>query len=259
VRTRYTRAVHEFADHFSKLSPAYAAFRPVYPRSLAAWLAELAPSRALAWDCGTGNGQAALLVAEHFERVVATDASVEQLAHARPHPRVEYRSAPAERSGLAGASVDLITVAAAIHWFELDAFYAEAERVLRARGVLAAFSYDLVHVSPDVDRVLEWFYTERVGRYWPRGRRHVETRYRELAFPFPEIEFGARAIEADIDRGALLGYVGTWSAVARCKLSEGRDPIPELEERLASAWPDPAHVRRAVWPLFGRVGRNEAR
>ncbi len=248
--------MHEFADHFSKLSPDYAAFRPVYPRGLIGWLAELAPARECAWDCGTGNGQAALLLAEHFERVIATDASQEQLSHARADPRVEYRCVQAEHSGLDTASIDLVTVAAAIHWFDLERFHAESKRVLRPRGVLAAFSYDLVHVTPAIDRVTEWFYKERVGRYWPAGRRLVETRYRDIPFPFEELEFGSRAIEADLDRRAFLGYVSTWSSVARCRAVEGRDPMPELEMRLAPLWPNAEERRHAVWPLFGRVGRR---
>jgi SAM-dependent methyltransferase len=250
--------VHEFVDHFSKLSPDYAAFRPTYPPALIAWLAELAPARELAWDCGTGNGQAARMLALHFERVVATDASAEQLAHATPHERVEYRQAPAEKAPLADASVDLVTVAAAIHWFDLEPFYAEVRRVLKPRGVLAAWSYDVVHVSPEIDRVLEWFYTERVGRHWPEGRRHVETHYRELAFPFPEVGPRPFEIALSLDRRAYLGYVGTWSAVAHCREFEGRDPLPELEARLAPLWPDPRERRHAIWPLFARVGRKPA-
>lgn len=246
--------MHEFADHFSTLASDYAAFRPVYPRSLAAWLAELAPSRALALDCGTGNGQAARLLAEEFERVIATDASREQLGKALPHPRVEYRCASAEVSGLADASVDLINVAAAIHWFDRERFYAEVRRVLKPGGVLAAYSYDVVRLSPELDACVAWFY-DRVRPYWPAGRKHVEAHYRDFEFPFDELDFGERAIEARIDRRAYLGYIGTWSAVARCREIERRDPLPELEARVAPLWPDPSEKRRALWPLFGRVGR----
>ncbi|MBK7874505.1 MAG: class I SAM-dependent methyltransferase [Planctomycetes bacterium] len=244
-----------FADHFSRHAPEYAAFRPHYPPALVAWIASLARDHALAWDVGTGSGQAARLLAPHFERVIATDASAEQLAHAEAHTNVEYGCAPAESSGLASASVDLVTVAAAIHWFDHPRFYAEVQRVLRPGGVIAVWSYDLVHVSPAIDAITEWFYEERVGRYWPAGRRHVETRYRELPFPFEELPFGDWAIEAELDRAAFVGYVGTWSAVGRARQAEGRDPLPEFEARVAPLWPDAKATKPARWPLFARVGR----
>lgn len=247
-----------FADHFSRLAPAYAAFRPQYPPAFVAWIAGLAREHALAWDAGTGSGQAARLLAEHFERVIATDASAEQLAAAAPHPRVEYRRATAEDSGLAPASVDLVAAAAAIHWFDPPRFHAEVRRVLKPGGVLAAWSYDMVHVTPEIDRVTDWFYAERVGRHWPAGRRHVETRYRELAFPFDELPFGDWAIEAELDRAAFVGYVGTWSAVDRARTAEGRDPLPEYEARVAPLWPEPSERKRARWPLFARIGRKPA-
>lgn len=246
-----------FADHFSRHAPAYAAFRPQYPPELVAWIASLARGRSLAWDVGTGSGQAARLLAEHVARVVATDPSAEQLAHAPPHPKIEYRRASAEDSGLAPASVDLVTAAAAAHWFDHDRFHAEVRRVLQPGGVVALWSYDLVHVSDELDRAMEWFYTERVGRYWPAGRRHVETRYRELPFPFDELPFGDFAIEAELDRAAFVGYVGTWSAVGRARAAERVDPLLEFEARIAPLWPDPNATKHARWPLFGRVGRSQ--
>jgi len=87
-----------FKDHFSKQAADYARFRPRYPREMFEYLGRIAPSRALAWDCATGNGQAAVGLAAVFERVIATDASEKQIANAEPHERVEYRVAPAEES-----------------------------------------------------------------------------------------------------------------------------------------------------------------
>lgn len=248
--------VPHFADHFSETARSYAAFRPSYPVALIDHLAMLAPARELAWDCGTGSGQAAVLLAERFTRVVATDASKEQLAHAVVHPRVVYRVALEGDSGLPGASTDLVTAAQALHWFDLRRFFDEARRVMKPNGVFAAWSYARVEVDEAVDRVLAWFYSERVGRYWPPARRMVEDGYRELELPFDELDSGTWSMESSLDRRELCGYVGTWSAVKECRSREGRDPIAELDLLLAAAWPDPAEKRRARWPVALRVGRR---
>jgi len=177
-----------FKDHFSSASDRYAAFRPDYPAALYAWLAGLSTARDTAWDCATGSGQAALGLAPHFRRVVASDASAEQIRHAGPHPGIEYRVAPAEASGLADRSVDLVTVAQAAHWFDLPRFYAEVARVLKPGGVLALWGYGRMVLPGDMDAPFRRFYGETVGPYWPPERALIDDAYRSLDFPFAEIQ-----------------------------------------------------------------------
>jgi SAM-dependent methyltransferase len=245
-----------FSDHFSSCAGAYAAFRPAYPAALIDHLAGLAPGRELAWDCGTGSGQAAVLLAERFARVVATDASAEQIRHAAPHPRVTYRVGLEDGSSLDDGTADLVTVAQALHWFVRPRFYGEVHRVLRPGGVLAAWTYGMLEVSPAVDAIVARFYADRVGRYWPPERRHVETGYRDLEFPFPELEPGSWSTETRLTRPQVLGYVGTWSAVKECRAQEGVDPVTELERELTRAWSDSGEPRTARWPIALRVGRR---
>src|SRR5213592_4610043 len=149
-----------FKDHFSKQAADYAKFRPRYPRELFEYLGSVAPSRALAWDCATGNGQAAVELAKVFDRVIATDASEKQIANAEPQDRVEYRIASAEESGLESDTIDLIMVAQALHWFDLDLFYAEARRVLKPKGLLAALAYNLLQIEAAIDEIMNRFYRE---------------------------------------------------------------------------------------------------
>lgn len=246
----------EFADHFSRSAAEYARFRPRYPAALFSYLASLVSEHTLAWDCATGSGQAAVALAAHFSHVVATDASPEQVAHAEPRAKVEYRVATAERSGLRGASVDLVTVAQALHWFDLPAFYAETARVLRPGGVLAAWCYGQMEVpGTALQHTLDRFYSDTVGPYWPPERRLVEEGYRSLSFPFPEISAPAFAMEASMSREALLGYLGTWSATQRYVQATGHDPLPELMRELAQHWGEPQVPRRVRWPLSLRAGR----
>ena len=244
-----------FADHFSRGAAAYAQFRPRYPDGLFRFLADVAPGRRLAWDCGTGSGQAAVGLASHFEQVRATDPSRGQLAHAEPHPRVTYAIGRESASGLADRTADLVTAAQAAHWFDLDAFYAEARRVLVHTGVLAVWCYGAMHVDPTLDPLLDWFYGERVGRHWPPERALVDAGFTTLPFPFDELSAPHIDMQAAMTRDELLGYVGTWSAVARARDAEHVDPMRELSVTVAEHWPDAAERRTVHWPLGIRVGR----
>lgn len=250
------RAEAAFPDHFSPLAERYAAARPTYPPELFAWLAPLPAERERAWDVGTGSGQAAVALADHFAEVVATDAAEAQLSRAAPHPRVHYRRAAAEASGLEDGSVDLVTVAQAVHWFDLDRFWAEVRRVAAPGGVVAVWTYHGVGLTPAVDRVVARYYTEIVGRYWPPERAAVEDAYRSLPFPFAEVPAPAFHIRQRWDLARFAGYLGTWSASRHWSDAHGgADPLAEIAADLAAAWGDPGEEREVVWPLGLRVGR----
>ena len=243
-----------FQDHFSARAELYASVRPDYPPGLFVDLAGLAPGRHAAWDCGTGNGQAAIGLAAQFAEVLATDPSAAQLSQAEPHPRVRYRQAAEDASGLADASVDLVTVAQAAHWLELSRFYAEVERVLRPGGVVALWCYGLCHIRPEIDAVVADFYRETVGPYWPAERRHVEDGYRSLAFPFAESPFPSHRMERCWTLEEFAGYVRSWSAVERYQRQRGSDPVAGLTVTLAPLW---GRIARSIhWPLTGRLGRR---
>ncbi len=245
-----------FTDHFGGKSRSYAGFRPSYPPALFEWLASHCAARELAWDCGAGTGQASVALAAHFRRVLATDASEGQIAAAEPHPGVEYRVAPAQASGLPDASADLVTVAQALHWFDLDGFYAEVRRVARPGALLAVWSYGIVHLdTPGLDAPMQDFYRNEIGPYWPPERHHVETGYRDLPFPFPRIEAPAFEMRVEWTLEQVLGYLRTWSACTRYEQVHGRDPVPALAQRLAPAWGDPQRRRAVCWPLSLKAGR----
>jgi SAM-dependent methyltransferase len=246
-----------FRDHFASAAPAYAAFRPRYPAALFAALAEHAPGRHVAWDCATGNGQAAIGLAEHFEQVVATDASSAQLGAALPHPRVSYRRAPADASGLAPRSVELVTVAQALHWLDRPPFYVEARRVLVPGGVVAVWCYGLLELGTGLDEPIHAFYERTVGPYWPPERALVDSGYRTIEFPFAELALPPVTMEAELTLRELGGYLGTWSAVLRYRSAVGHDPVAPLLDRLGLAWGG-LERRRARWPLAIRAGRVAA-
>jgi ubiquinone/menaquinone biosynthesis C-methylase UbiE len=246
-----------FHDHFSSVASRYADFRPHYPAALFDYLTTLAPRPSLVWDCACGNGQATLDLAHRFQRIIATDASQEQIASAAAHPKIEYRVAPAEQSGLPEESVGLVTVAQALHWFDLDRFYAEARRVLQPGAALAVWAYGILEVEGDaVNRLAQEFYSVTVDAYWPPERRLVEEGYRTISFPFVEVEPPAIRMETRWTLPQLLGYYSTWSATNRFIKATGRNPLEPLAEAMARVWGDGNSPRLIVWPLSLRVGRK---
>ena len=244
-----------FKDHFSGHAASYAACRPGYPARLFEILAGLPRERRLAWDSGTGSGQAAVALAAHFEQVLATDPSAEQLAHALPHPRVTYRQSRAEDSGLSAGCIDLATAAQAFHWYDFERYFAEIRRVLAPGGVVAVWTYNLARVDPAVDRWIDRLGREIAGPYWPPERRWVDEEYRTIPFPFAEIESAPLHHEERWDLERLTGYLCTWSAVQRHRKETGRDPLDEIRDGLAAAWGDPQDKRTITWPIFLRAGR----
>lgn len=243
----------DFKDHFSALSASYALFRPRYPAALADWLAATAPGRDAAWDCGCGTGQLSLLLAERFARIAATDASPSQVAEAEPHARVTYAVAPAEASGLPDASVDLVAVGQAAHWFDLPAFYAEARRVGRPGALLALISYGLFSVDEGLDPILHGFHRGTLGPWWPPERRLVDEGYRDIHFPFADLPVPDLAIEVTWRLPELTGYIGTWSALKRYRSAEGDGALTDFLERLQDLWGDPGRPRRVRFPLAIRA------
>jgi SAM-dependent methyltransferase len=244
-----------FKDHFSRLAATYASFRPRYPGALFDYLAQCCRQRELAWDCACGSGQATVDLAQRFDAVIATDASSAQLAAAPPHPKVRYRLASAEASGLKSLSADLVTVAQALHWFELAPFYAEVERVLRPRGVLAAFTYGVLHVAGErVDRLIQEFYWDSLKTDWPAERQLVESGYRTLPFVFTELTPPTFEMREEWSLAQLIGYIRSWSATARYFERNTVDPAAALAESLACEWGNPDESRRITWPLSLRIG-----
>ena len=244
-----------FRDHFSRQARSYAAHRPRYPADLFDYLAGLAASNDLAWDCGTGNGQAAIQLARRFSRVIATDASARQIENAFPHDRVSYRVEPAERTSIPSSSLDLITVGTAVHWFDFKPFYAEARRVGRPGAILAVWTYHLPIIDPGVDRVLERYYKDILAGYWPDGFHYLDERYLTLPFPFEEIQPPQFFMEAEWELDDLIGFLDTWSATRRYIEDQGRHPLDDVIAELRTSWGEQTRPRTIRWPLYFRIGR----
>ncbi len=247
--------MRSFEDHFSQRADAYVRYRPVYPPELYAYLASVAPDRRLAWDCGTGNGQAAVGLVDFFDRVIATDASGEQLAQAPAHSRIEYKIASAESSGLASESAGLVTVAVAVHWFDLGRFYAEVRRVLLPKGVIAVWCYSVPAIEPGIDAIVKRYLQEILSGYWPDRFRYVKEQYRTLPFPFEEMTAPMFTMETQWDLAQVIGFLYSWSGTLNYEKRKGQSPIDLIKPELKIAWGAEGDRRILKWRIHLRIGR----
>lgn len=241
--------------HFDAGGDGYARYRPDYPPSVLDLLVARCVRTEHALDVGCGTGQLSALLAERFERVTATDPSASQIAHATPRERVEYRVGAAEQIELPDESVDLVVAAQAAHWFELAAFYREARRVGRPGALLALVTYSVTKMEGDLGERLDRFYREEIHRFWPEGRMHVETGYRELAFPFDEMEIPVVANVQPLRLDSLLGYIETWSASKRARERGEGAIVDRFAEELRSIWGEPEAARPVRWEIAIRAAR----
>ena len=246
-----------FKDYFSASAAEYATFRPRYPSALFDFVSSIPLRRHVAWDCATGSGQAAVPLADRFERVIATDASREQILHATPHPRVSYGVALADASGLADASVDLVTVAQALHWLPLERFFAEARRVVAPGGALAVWCYTRSVLEGELDEILLRYYSGTCRDYWPPERRLVDEGYASLPMPFDEIPAPPMQIEVPLTLAEFGGYMRTWSATRKLADAIGRDPVVALVSDMRPLWGHEGERRIVRWPIRVRAGRLE--
>ena len=247
---------NSFKDHFSGYSEEYRKYRPDYPDELFKFLSSITPERHLAWDCATGSGQAAHGLVGYFQKVIATDASDQQIKNAVHHKNISYKVAPAHKTTIRTESIDLITVAQALHWFEFDRFYNEAVRVLKQNGVIAVWTYNLLTVSPEIDSIINNFYHDVVGNFWPPERKFVEKGYENIPFPFHKLPSPSFRMSAKWTIKQLIGYISTWSAVKRYRNNMGSDPLESIEAELIRYWNVRSEFMNVYWPLSVLIGQK---
>ena len=247
-----------FQDYFSAQAEIYAKIRPHYPERLYKFLANHLDEHKLAWDCATGNGQAALGLTPFFDKIVATDASKKQLEHAIKHDKIEYRIAPAEDSSFLNESVNLVTVATAAHWFDLERFYKEVNRVLKKGGLLAVWSYAGNSVNAEIDVLLNDFAFNFLKEYWPGASYwNWENKYKDLPFPYPLISAPEFVIKKKWNLKNQVAYIYSWSATQNYIKKHNKDPLEEIISELLNLWGDETIEKSVTWNLHTKIGRKE--
>ena len=247
--------MNRFQDLFSGHSEDYAQYRPDYPDELYQYLASLTNQHELAWDCATGTGQAAVKLATYFDKIIATDASEKQVKNALPHPNVTYQTTTAEKTDIKDQSLDLITVAQALHWFNLDKFVTEVKRVLKPGGILAAWTYNLISITPTIDKIVLKLYQDILGEYWSFERKLVEEGYKDIRFPFSEITAPDFTMNKNWTLQQLTGYLNTWSALKQYEKKNNLNPLELVFDELVTAWGNIKDTRLIDWPLTLKIWR----
>jgi len=241
-------------DYFSRQSEHYARYRPGYPPPLFDHIMGFVEEKKLAWDCGTGNGQAAVAIARYFEKVYATDISINQVSNAVKKSNIDYAIEPAESTSLQTNSVDLITISQALHWFDFDKFYAEARRVGTQKAVIAAWTYPLMKIDPDIDAIIDDFYSGMLHGYWDKERRYVDEEYSTIPFPFTQLPSGNFKIEVEWSLEDIEGYLNTWSALQKYITINNENPVALIINKLKNYWPDNG-LKKVIFPVYLKIGR----
>ena len=244
-----------YINHFNNESDKYLVFRPNYPDALYKFLATHVSDRGCVWDCATGSGQAAFALANYFDVVLASDINREQLDAAPDHRAIHYLCCAAENTPIQSSSVDLITVAQALHWFNFELFYQEARRVAKPCALIAVWCYSLGHINEAIDPYIEHLYYDILGdKYWPAERRFIDEAYQTIPFPFEKIKTPVFTIEKELTFKQFIGYLRTWSAVKEYYAQTKIDPVLQVCDKLHAAWGD-VDTHKMHWPLHLLAGR----
>jgi hypothetical protein len=246
-----------FKDNFSAQSKKYSFSRPTYPDELFRFLADLTANHDLAWDCATGNGQAAIELCKYFDKVIASDASEKQIQNRFERKNILYRVFPAEKADIPNNSVDLITIAQGLHWFDLEQFYSEAKRVAKKDAIIAAWSYTMHKITPEIDRISDRlnFGGDILGNYWAQEIRYVKDDYKTIPFPFEEIPTPKFSITTQWNLIQLLNYLDTWSAVQKYRLEENTDPLILIKNEIQPYWKNDLEVKPVTWEINLKIGK----
>lgn len=246
----------KFKDYFSENSEEYGRFRPKYPTELFSYLSSISNRHEKAWDCATGTGQSAVLLSDYFSEVIATDASKSQIENAEKKQSITYQVATAENSNIEKNSINLITVAQAFHWFNIDAFSKEVNRVLKDKGLIAIWSYNLLSVQENIDETIYYLYNTILGDYWPKERKMIEDGYKNIEFPFNKMELPEFNMLAEWNLFQLIGYLCTWSATKKYQKITGINPVEEIHGKISKIWGSPEKILSVKWSLNIRVWKK---
>lgn len=244
-----------FKDHFSTQSFDYSKYRPDYPLELYDYILSQVKEKECAWDCGTGNGQAAVVLSQYFKKVYATDPSAEQIKNAIQKSNIEYHIAPAENSMLPENSINLITVAQALHWFHFEDFFAEARRVAKHGALIAVWCYENCFVDEATDKIFQRFYNQLLGEYWAPERKHVENAYSTIPFPFAGVQEKIFYMKKKWNLNEFIGYLSTWSAVQKYIKINGVNPLSLVENDFRQAWKNSKEIKEVRFPVNLKTGR----
>ena len=240
-------------DNFSAQAVLYAQYRPDYPPDLFEYIVSFISNKNTAWDCGTGNGQSAIALSKYFKKVIATDISPKQIDNAEKAHNIFYSIQPAEATNIKSNSVDLVTVAQAIHWFDFEKFYTEVKRVAAENAFIAMWGYSLLQIDEPIDQFIRNYHFNFLGNYWDAERKFVDDEYKNIPFPFEKINSPQFFIEKQWSLMELEGYLNTWSGLQKYIAANASNPVPDLLNSIKPLW-GTEEKRKIIFPVHLLLG-----
>ena len=242
-------------DLFSKQSDLYARYRPTYPKELYEYILSFVKEKNTVWDCATGNGQAAVVLAAHFKKVIATDISAAQIEKATLKENIEYLVCPAESTLFADNTFDLVTVAQAYHWLKWKEFKKEVTRVCKPEAIIAIWTYNRNKIGDKkIDDTIFSFYENVTKPFWDYERKYVEELYKTVEFDYELLPVKDFETTLNWQREDMIGYISSWSAIQKYIKVNGHSPIPMIEKELINLWPK-GEVKKVSFPIYLKLGK----
>jgi hypothetical protein len=240
-------------DNFSAQAVLYAQYRPAYPPELFKYISNFVANKNTTWDCGTGNGQSAIALSKYFKKVIATDISSKQIEQAEKVSNIFYSVQPSGHTNIESNSVNLITVAQAIHWFNFENFYAEVKRVATRSAFIAVWTYSFLQIDEAIDQIIRNYHFNFLGNYWDAERKYVDDEYKNIPFPFERINTPQFFIEKQWSLMELEGYLNTWSVLQKYIAANASNPVPDLINSIKPLWGTETK-RKIIFPVHLLLG-----
>lgn len=234
-----TIRLFEHAAHAS----LYSKYRPTYPKSvietIASYVTNRGGSLGVALDVACGSGQSTFYLKDTFKKIIGVDISKAQLEEANSKCRaqnihnIQFRLGSAMELPVESESVDVVTTAQALHWLDIDGFFAECRRVLKHKGCLAVYGYgNVCLVNKQCNILVSNFYRNTLKGCWHDARCHIDEEYRSIHLPFSNTQRIDMSMPYSTTLEAFIGYVSSWSGYQ--KYCEDHPENKVLEDMSAS-------------------------
>ncbi len=232
----------------------YSMYRPVYPETLIEYITELCVTKDKAWDCCTGTGIVANMLSARFNKIIATDISSSQIAHAILKNNIEYKVENIYDANIPKNSVDLIAVAQAFHWLDQLKFYNKVREVMKPCGTLAIWCHspypdEIADVTKKyLSLVIESLPKDEMTVYM-KNLAYIESGYAKIDMPFEIRNYKLFEMIQQWDMYRYVGYLESISASNIYKEKYGHSAVVNIIDDLRKIWGNESKKMTLNWKI----------
>ena len=250
---------------------AYGLFRPVYPLSVSQIILSYMDSNHCsgyeqAVDVCCGSGQSTMLLSPLFKNVCGYDNSPAQISQAKSkhetaEGNVTFEIGDAHFLPVESSSVDLLTCAMGWHWLAPEMFYSEAKRVLKPKGCIAVYGYNMkVRDNTLVGSLIETFVMELIQKECVNEQAlGTLNEYKDLILPFSKTQRINFHLPQRVSIDQLFGFFESFSSYrAYCNKFPENDFLEILRKEFeySGQWSGDT-VQEFTYPGFMILGAQE--